>query len=720
MNTSRTDKMRKKRNKEKKITYKMQANFLLAFGIVVAALFLLIGVLIKINVKDGDKYAKRVLSQQSYTSSDIPFKRGDIVDRNNVIMATSIKKYDLAIDVSFSLTKSKGEYLYREDVKKVLVDYFKINENEVEGIFTERAKSQYYIIEKEVPTKIVDGYEEYLEETFKDPNPIKRVLWFEEEYIRRYPLKDVASSVIGFTFDKNQGNWGIEEKYNSDLNGSTGRVYGYFDSNLNLERTVKNAEDGNTIVSTIDSNIQGIVEKHIKKFQEDVGSKNTAVVMADPNTGEILAMASSNGIYDLNKPRDLSRYYEESEIEEMTNEQKLDALNLMWRNFCVSDTYEPGSTYKPFIVAAALEEDKTKVSDTFYCDGGEVVASGTSRIRCANRSGHGSLDLAGVLMASCNDGMMKMAKQMGRGLFADYQTHFNFGKKTGIDLNGESPGIIYYEDNLGPVELATCSFGQGLNVTMTQMVAGFSALVNGGNYYEPHVVSKIVNAQGGTVKRFDPVLKNRVITKDTSKFICDAMKKTVENGTARHAQLEGYTVGGKTGTAQKLPRGTGKYLVSFIGCAPTEDPEVVIYAIVDEPDVDNQAQSSFAQGLCRDILKEVLPFLEVYSTIESKENVEDNEEDEKKKEDDDEEEDNEPVNDASVMDESGNAFDNITTDVQNNTDAIINEEEEKKKKTDNDDDSDEDSEDDSDNDSRNNSNSNSSSGDEFSDELDIG
>lgn len=688
MSTSRTDKMRKKRNKEKKITYKMQANFLLAFGVVIAVLFVLIGVLIKINVKDGDKYAKRVLSQQSYTSSEIPFKRGDIVDRNNVIMATSIKKYDLVIDVSFSLTKSEGEYLYRDAVKKVLIDYFKINENEVEGIFTERSTSRYYVIEKEIPSKIVDGYNDYLEDVFKDPNPVKRVLWFEEEYVRTYPLNDVASSVIGFTYDKNQGNWGIEEKYNSELNGSSGRVYGYYDSDLSLERTVKNAEDGNTIVSTIDSNIQSIVEKHIKKFSEDIGSKNTAVVMADPNTGEILAMASSNGIYDLNKPRDLSRYYEESEIEEMTNEQKLDALNSMWRNFCVSDTYEPGSTYKPFIVAAALEEDETKISDTFYCDGGEVVASGTSRIRCANRSGHGSLDLAGVLMASCNDGMMKLAKQMGKGLFADYQTHFNFGKKTGIDLNGESSGIIYYEDNLGPVELATCSFGQGLNVTMTQMVAGFSSLVNGGNYYEPHVVSKIVNAQGGTVKRIDPVLKNKVITKETSEFICEAMEKTVQNGTARHAQLEGYTVGGKTGTAQKLPRGTGKYLVSFIGCAPADEPEVVIYAIVDEPNVDNQAQSSFAQELCRDILKEVLPFLEVYSSVESSESIDEDKEESNSEDEDEEEE--EAVNDASVMDEGNNTFDNITTDVQSSTNQIINQEDEEEQDDSSDSNSDED------------------------------
>jgi stage V sporulation protein D (sporulation-specific penicillin-binding protein) len=203
-------------------------------------------------------------------------------------------------------------------------------------------------------------------------------------------------------------------------------------------------------------------------------------------------------------------------------------------------------------------------------------------------------------------------------------------------------------------------------------------------------------------------------------MVKDYMRGVGQNTAASIADIEGYEVGGKTGTAEKLPRELGNNLVSFMGYAPQENPEIVVYVVIDEPNAWDQAQSSFAQGLCRDILKEVLPFLEVYSTIESKEDVEDNEEDKKKKEDDDEEEDNEPVNDASVMDESGNAFDNITTDVQNNTDAIINEEEEKKKKTDNDDDSDEDSEDDSDNDSRNNSNSNSSSGDEFSDELDIG
>ena len=259
METNREQRRRSRKSKEKKLTYKMQANFLLAFGVVLVSMVLLIGVLVKINIKDGEKYAKRVLSQQSYTSSEIPFKRGDIVDRNNVVMATSIKKYDLAIDISFTLTMSEDKYLYRDDVKEVLTKYFKISESEVEKVFKERATAKYYLIKKEVPTRLVDGFEKYVDDKYKDSNPIKRVLWFEERYERVYPLDTVASSVIGFTYDKNQGNWGIEEKYNSELNGSTGRVYGYFNSDLSLDENVKSAEDGNSIVSTIYSNVQSIV-----------------------------------------------------------------------------------------------------------------------------------------------------------------------------------------------------------------------------------------------------------------------------------------------------------------------------------------------------------------------------------------------------------------------------------------------------------------------------
>ena len=613
METNREQRRRTRKNKEKKLTYKMQANFLLAFGVVLVAMVLLIGVLVKINIKDGEKYAKRVLSQQSYTSSEIPFKRGDIVDRNNVVMATSIKKYDLAIDISFTLTKTEDEFLYRDNVKEVLTKYFRIPESEVEKAFKDRAEAKYYLIKKEVPTRMVDGFEKYVDDKYEDSNPIKRVLWFEERYERVYPLDTVASSVIGFTYDKNQGNWGIEERYNSELNGSTGRVYGYFNSDLSLDENVKSPEDGNTIVSTIDSNVQSIVEKHINKFNEEVGSKNAAVIIGDPNTGNIIAMASSTGIYNLNDPRDLSGYFDEDEIEAMSSEEKLEALNNIWRNYCISDTYEPGSTFKPFVVAAALEEGVVTPRNAYYCDGREVVASGTNPIRCAKREGHGNISLNEALAFSCNDAMMNIAKNMGRSMFSSYQTHFNFSKKTGVDLNGEATGIVYEEEQLNPVELATSSFGQGLNVTMVQMFAGISSLVNGGNYYVPKVVDRIVNASGATVERFEPTLKNKVISKDTSEFILEAMENAVKNGTAKHAAVEGYNVGGKTGTAQKLPRSEGKYLVSFIGCVPCDEPELVIYTIVDEPDVEDQAQSIFAQELSAGILKEILPFMEIYS-----------------------------------------------------------------------------------------------------------
>ncbi|MBE5934319.1 MAG: penicillin-binding protein 2 [Lachnospiraceae bacterium] len=620
METNRDNRRRNRKNKDKKLTYKMQANFLLAFGAVLAAMVLLVGVLIKINIKDGEKYAKRVLSQQSYTSSEIPFKRGDIVDRNNVVMATSIKKYDLAIDVSFALSQSEDEYLYRSDIKEVLIKYFKVSESDVEKAFKERAEAKYFLIKKEIPTKTVDGFEEYVEEKYKEPNPIKKALWFEERYERIYPLDTVASSIIGFTYDTNQGNWGIEERYNSQLNGSTGRIYGYFNSDLSLEETVKSAEDGNTIITTIDSNVQSIVEKYIKKFNEDVGSKNAAVVIGDPNTGNIVAMASSNGIYDLNNPRDLSLYYEEDEIEEMSSEEKLEALNNIWRNYCISDTYEPGSTFKPFVVAAALEEGIVTPSNSYYCDGREVVAAGTSAIRCAKREGHGTINLNQALAFSCNDAMMNIGKNLGRTIFASYQKHFNFSKKTGVDLNGEASGIVYNAEQLNPVELATSSFGQGLNVTMVQMFAGISSLVNGGNYYVPKVVDRIVNSSGATIERCEPILKNKVISKETSEFIKESMENAVKTGTAKYAHIDGYNIGGKTGTAQKLPRSEGNYLVSFIGCVPCDEPELIIYTIVDEPNVEDQAQSKFAQELSANILREVLPFMEIYSSSSNKQN----------------------------------------------------------------------------------------------------
>jgi len=617
--------------KKKKITYKMQANFLLVFCLVVVLLVALIAVMVKINVKDGEVYAKKVLSQQSYTSSEIPYRRGDIYDKNEVLLATSVKVYNLALDPSFILTKSNGKYLYRDSVVDILTKYFKIDKDKVEKVLKEKATSKYYVLKKGLSTKEVDDCNDYIKKTKKDKNAMLKGMWFEEEYIRKYPLNSLASSVIGFVYDKNEGSWGIEERYNYELNGSTGRTYGYYDSELNLERVVKESVNGNSIVSTIDSNIQKIVEKNIKDFNNKTSSDNVAVIISDPNTGNITAMSSLNGMYDLNKPRDLSNYYSKDEQKNMSEKEKSEALNKMWRNYCISDTYEPGSTFKPFVVASGLEENVITKDSYFVCDGGEVVAKGTNPIHCAKRQGHGTISLSQSLMFSCNDALMNIAKKLGRDKFADCEENFYFGNTTGIDLSGESSGIVYKSDGLNPLELATSSFGQGMNVTMIQMVAGFSSLINGGSYYEPRVAEKIVNDNGITVDSLEPVLVKKTVSEDTSKFIKDALKKTVEKGTAKDARVEGYSIGGKTGTAQKLPRSSGDYLVSFIGCAPAEEPTMMIYVIVDKPHVSDQSNCKYAQKLAANIMKEVFPFLEINPNESYAKKLEEKEKEKKEK-----------------------------------------------------------------------------------------
>lgn len=276
----------------------------------------------------------------------------------------------------------------------------------------------------------------------------------------------------------------------------------------------------------------------------------------------------------------------------------------------MSYSYEPGSTYKPLTVAAALDERFVTNNSTFICDGGQNVSG--VLIRCVNRYGHGTLTLGQSLMESCNDVMMQIVDKMGKNTFLDYQKRFNIGYKTGIDLPGESSGVVHTLDSMGPTELATCSFGQGLTVNMVQIASAFSSVINGGNYYQPHMVKQIVDENGSVVENIQPVLVRKTVSEETSKYIRQYMYDTVEEGTGATAAVPGYSIGGKTGTAQKIPRGNGKYLVSFIGAAPMDDPEVVVYVIVDEPNVKDQAHSTYAQEIVHNIMKEILPFLGVY------------------------------------------------------------------------------------------------------------
>ena len=600
-----------------KFSKKMQVKLVLLFGAIVLAFVYLIGKITYINATNGEKYTKIVLDQQQYNSRLIPFKRGDILDRNQTVIATSERVYNVILDVYVMLSKDdKHDYETIAQVKTAVEQCFEIDGEAIDEAVTEKPNSRYVILKKKVTYAQAREFHALKEDKERFPNI--SCIWLEEDYIRRYPYSTLASDVIGFTVAGNVGNAGIESAYNSILNGTDGREYGYLDIDSSFERTVKDAVNGKTVVSTIDITLQSIVEKHILAFNEahkneaqpGEGSKNTAVIIMNPNTGEILAEASYPN-FDLNAPRDLTKYYSEETIAAMTDEERLDAMNQIWKNFCVSDTYEPGSTIKPFTMASALEDGTLSGKEAYECQGYKVVAGQT--IRCNNRNGHGIQSLSDGIANSCNVVLMNIASSMGASEFCRYQEVFGFGQKTGIDLPGEAEtaGLLYHPDNMGPVELATNSFGQGFNVTMTQMVAGFSSLINGGNYYEPHVVKRIQDEYGNVIENRSPVLLKKTISEETSRQLKSYMAQTMTDGTGRNAQVEGYVMGGKTGTAEKLPRGNGKYLVSFMGFAPVDSPEIVVYAIIDEPNVEEQANGRLVTDLARSIMEEAFPYLNI-------------------------------------------------------------------------------------------------------------
>lgn len=599
-----------KRKKTRRFNNKMQANLLLVFCIVVVLFCILVARLLQLNNKDGERYAKKVLSQQTYVSNAIPYRRGDIVDRNKTKLATSVAVYDLIISPKEILSEAK----YKQPTMNALVQCFDVTAEELETILADKPNSQYKIVLKNLKAELVEKFKALEEEEKKASKTEKRKaciqgVWFEKKYKRQYPLNSTACSVVGFTTSDNVGLWGLEGQYNEELNGTVGREYGYFDSDSNLERTVKAASNGNTLVTTIDANIQSIVEKKINAFMKEIGAKNVSVLVMNPTNAEIYAMSSQN-MYDLNNPFDLTPFYSKAKIEKMTEEEKSTILNRIWANYCISTSFEPGSTFKPITIAAGLEEGVVSDKSTFVCDGGHMV--GGRRIRCVSNIGHGTLNLQGALMKSCNDVLMQVVEKLGKVQFENYQTNFNFGRKTGIDLPGETTGIVFSGDRLNVTELATSSFGQGLTVSMVQMGSAISSLVNGGYYYEPHVVKQVLNENGAVVKNIEPILIKETISRQTSELIRKYMLATVEEGTADTAKIEGYSIGGKTGTAEKFPRGNKKYLVSFIGCAPMDNPEVLVYVIVDEPDVKDQAHSTYAQGIAREIMEEIFPFLNIF------------------------------------------------------------------------------------------------------------
>lgn len=565
-----------------------------------------------INKKDGKRYEKIVLAQQSYDSIEIPYRRGDILDRNGTQLATSEKVYNLIIEPKNILQDDK----VKKATISALTKYFDITEQEIDDALSDKS-SLYKKMLKKLSYDQVKPFNEFI--ATKDGKNVKGV-WFEDEYQRYYPYGSLACHAIGFTVSGNVGQGGVEGYYSDELNGTDGREYGYLTQDMTLERTTKPPVNGYNIISTIDANAQSIVEKKINAFMTETGAKNVSALVMDPNSGEILAMANSNS-FDLNEPyEDSAIAYQfnsedgdvSSQIKALSEDERLDCLNKAWRNFIISDGFEPGSTYKTFTISGAIEDGALKGDETFFCGGNLKVADTT--INCHNHSGHGQVNIEQSLMQSCNVALMQIAETEGRKTFAKYQEVFGFGKTTHVDLAGEAAGLVYPEEKLNPVELATSSFGQGLTVTMMQIGTAFCSVINGGNYYEPHMVKQIVDENGGIINNIEPTILRKTISSETSEFMRNALFEVVSNGTARKAQVAGYTIGGKTGTAEKLPRRNGKYLLSFIGFAPVENPQVVVYVTVDEPNVEDQASSGLGTIIAQSILQELLPYMNIYQS----------------------------------------------------------------------------------------------------------
>ena len=654
---------RKVRRAPRRFTISMQKRLVALFLIVMAAFILLAFRLILIQRDNGRTYTMQVLSQQAYDNKSLPYKRGKITDAKGTVLADSQLVYNVIIDASQMLEEE--DYL---EPSLNAVTRLGIDKEEIRTYVTKHPGSQYYIALKNLPFQNKRAFEKENEEGIlaeqkaqreaikkarqegkkdSEAEPVELVysnikgIWFEDNYIRNYPCGTLASDVIGFTVGDNIGTFGLEQYYNDTLNGVPGRTYGYLDESLNMEQTTIEPTDGNNLVLTLDANIQSICEKYLKEFNAELkdhkhkgnGSNNAACIVMDVNTGGILAMASEPG-FDLNDPYNIAavagmpkldendspttNYLTEEEAAALPDEERSRYLNALWNNFCISSHYEPGSTAKPFTTAAGLETGKLKPSDTFLCEGYYLVDG--IPMKCAHLEGDGVLDVAGAIERSCNVSLMQEAFKIGPEIFCKFQNVFNFGLKTNIDLAGEArtDGYVFTLKKMKKAEsnLATNSFGQNFEVTMIQMISGFCSLINDGNYYQPHILDRITGADGSTVQKFTPRLLKKTVSEDTSTLLRKYLIQAVEgdHGTGKLAKPAGYRIGGKTGTAETLPRDNGQYVVSFLGFAPAEDPQIAIYVVLDRINKKKQDEAGRACQVTRKILTEALPYLNIYMT----------------------------------------------------------------------------------------------------------
>lgn len=565
---------------------RMKKKLFLGVSLVTAAIVLLLGRLAVIMLFESEYYGQRA-KELHERERPIKAARGRIISGDGTVLASNRTVCTISV-VHAQITDAERviDVLSAEldmDREKVAKSVNKVSS-------MERIKTN-------VSKEVGDAIREYNLDGVK----------VDEDSKRYYPFGNLASKVIGFTGSDNQGIIGLEVKYEDELAGEAGQILTMTDaSGIELKEEGESRIEpvaGDDLVISLDYNIQTYAQQAAYKAYEAKGAKRVSIIVMNPQDGRIYAMVNVPE-YDLNAPYTLTEEY--GDTSGLDSTQKMELLNNMWRNFCINDTYEPGSTFKMVTATAALEKGVVSLSDSFYCKGSLTIGGRT--IRCHKTAGHGSQTFAQTLMNSCNPAFITWGSRVGAEDFYYYLEKLGLLEKTGVDLPGEAGTIIHKLENVGEVELATMSFGQSFQITPLQLLRAASAIINGGTLITPHFAVKTVNADGETTKVFEyPTIENAV-SKENSELMKSLLEKVVAEGGGNRCYIEGYRIGGKTATSQKLPRGSGKYIASFIGFAPADNPQVIAMCIIDEPQGIYYG-GTIAAPVIREVFDNILPYL---------------------------------------------------------------------------------------------------------------
>lgn len=557
---------------------------LIVLVIAIVLLILLTGRLVYLMIFDSEYY-QELAEDLHEREREIKAARGEIIDRNGVVLASN--RTVCTISVIHSQVKDKEKVI--RELSKILEMDENLVRKRVEKVSSmERIKTN---VDKKTGDKIrnleLDGVK------------------VDEDFKRYYPYNELASKVLGFTGGDNQGIIGLEVEYEKYLKGKNGTILTVTDARgIELEKIAEDRVEpvaGNTLQISLDYNLQNYAEQMAEKVMEEKQADKVAIILMNPQNGEIYSMVNIPE-FNLNDPFTLNTGEEQSK---MTEEEKQDALNQMWRNGCINDTYEPGSIFKVVTASACLEAGAVKTTDTFHCPGYKVVED--RKIRCHKVGGHGSETFVQGIQNSCNPVFIEIGLRLGVERFYDYFRQFGLLDLTNVDLPGEAGTIMHQEENIGLVELATMSFGQSFQVTPIQMAATVGMIVNGGNRITPHLGMKVLDGEE-CVKEFEYKKKKNVVSRGTSDTMRTLLESVVSEGGGKNAQVEGYRVGGKTATSQTLPRSANKYIASFIGFAPAQNPQILGMCIIYNPQGIYYG-GTIAAPVIGDIFEHILPYL---------------------------------------------------------------------------------------------------------------